>query len=168
MWFSIYLRDFWFCWHSFRSFLFLWNVALSSGWRACLFTFVGPLCFYYVFLHICIFVLFVCLFCFLLYCLSHHLKGRVHDSVPMRGHESVSTCRPGVFFFNPSGSLLFVWFFFRSIICFFSLALSTYFPVLCISLFFSQCIGVAGVCMLRRHSLAQWHGIVLLVYCSIT
>ena len=37
----------WFCWDSFRSFLFLRKVALSSGWRACLFSFCRFFLFYF-------------------------------------------------------------------------------------------------------------------------
>ena len=72
--------------------------------------------FYFCFLFLCynrfaLFVSFVCL----LYCVSHHLQGRVHDSDPMGGHDSDSCVGPGYFFFffHPSGfSFLFFSFLF--------------------------------------------------------
>ena len=46
--------------------------------------------FYYCFLLLCD-VFFVSFVVFLLYCLSHHLQGRVHDYDPMGGHDSDSS-----------------------------------------------------------------------------
>ena len=89
------LLDFLFCWHSFRSSLFLRKVSLSWGWRACLFSFVGSLCFIFVSYFYVSFVLFLSFVVCLLYCLSHHLQRRVHDSDPMGGHDSDSSVGPG-------------------------------------------------------------------------
>ena len=52
-------------------------------------------------------VLFMFCFCVsfvacLLYCLSHHVQGRVHDTDPVRGHGSDSSVGPGYYFFHPS------------------------------------------------------------------
>ena len=58
-------------------------------------------------------VLFMFCFCVsfvacLLYCLSHHVQGRVHDSDPMGGHDSDSTVGPGYFSYTRRGFLLFL------------------------------------------------------------
>ena len=62
MCFSFFLV--WFCWHFFRSFLFLRKLALSWGWGAFLFSFVGSFCFiffsYFMLGLFCFFVSFVC------------------------------------------------------------------------------------------------------------
>ena len=61
-----------------------------------MFSFVGSLCFVfdsYLSVSFVLFLFFVCL----LYCLSHHLQGRVHDSDPMGGHDSDSSLGPGIF-----------------------------------------------------------------------
>ena len=79
-----------------------------------MFSFVDSLCFVYVFFLflILIFVfLFVSFVVSLLYCLSHHLQWRVHDTDPMGGHDSDSFVGPGYFFVHPSGfSCLFIYF----------------------------------------------------------
>ena len=86
------------------------------------------------------YVLFVSFVVCLLYCLSHHLQGRVHDSEPMGGHDSDSTVGPGYFSSIRRGllcfALLFVFFFF--IFCF-SFFFSEYLfalLLLCIPIYF--------------------------------
>ena len=94
-----------------------------------MFSFVGSL-FYFCFLFFML-VLF-CFFCCLLYCLSHHPRGRVHDSYPMGGYDSDSSVGPGFFSSTRRGVLFFSFlcslfdFFFGVFICFFVLALSPY------------------------------------------
>ena len=71
-----------------------------------MFSFVGSLCFVfdsYLSVSFVLFLFFVCL----LYCLSHHLQGRVHDSDPMGGHDSDSSVGPGYFSSTRRGFLLF-------------------------------------------------------------
>ena len=132
--------------------------------------------FFKLFFYVCFFSFFCCL----LYCLSHHLKGRVHDSDPIGGYDRGSTVSPG--YSSTRQCFLCSSFDFFQSMCFFALALSPDLPMyflffclfiftsslfyiwFCVSLssfFFLKCVGVAGVCS-ACHSPAQWHGIVLL------
>ena len=95
-----------------------------------------------------VFVLLVVVFRFwLLYCLSHHLQGRVDDSDSMEGYDSDSTVGPGYFSSTRRGCLCFAlpwsqFVFFRSIFCFSALALSPYspFPSVCLFILYFSLI----------------------------
>ena len=150
--------------------------------------------FYFLFLIFC-FVLFLLLFVVLPFAWP---PGEGTRQRPDGGARQRFYCRPGVFFFRPSGfsflffSLLFVWFFFRSIYLLLALAVSLYisFSFVCLflcfvtlvyiiflicwyllcslSVFFLsfQCIGLAGVCMYAVPVIAQ-HNDMTLYYCCL-
>ena len=72
-------------------FVFFCFIIISFGVRQCI---VHDLV-----RHVSLFFLMFCFFslCCLLYYLSNHLQGRVHDSALMGGHDSDSTVGPGYF-----------------------------------------------------------------------
>ena len=91
------LLDFWFYWHSFRSFLFLGKVSLSVLRSYFFFSFLSFL---------------FCFFCCLVYCLSHQLQGGYTIATPLGGITVILLQAQGIFL-PPVGvffSLLFVWF----------------------------------------------------------
>ena len=92
---------------------------LSWGWRPCLFSVVGSFCCFVPYF------VFVWVYIFLLYFLSHHLQGRVHDNDLMRGHDNNSTTVGLGYVSSTRPCFLALRLIFQGI-CFFSLAPSPY------------------------------------------
>ena len=146
-----------------------------------MFSFVGSFCFIFVFYFHVVkgFVLFVsfvvCVFTACRITSREGTRQRLDGGSRQRFY-----CRPGVFFFHPSGVFFVLlcssFLFFGAIICFFALALSPYIfhfiSFVCFISHFSffscasfvfpfslfQCIGVAGVCCAcHKPSTMAWH-----------
>ena len=79
---------------------------LSSFVGSVLFCFIFVPCFHVIDISIVSFVSFAV--ASLLYCLSHHLKERVHDSDPMGRDDSDSSVGPGIFSFTRRVFLVFL------------------------------------------------------------